>query len=169
MNTFFKDGLRWLLLFLLCAWCTWNLVIASKLKSFSLIILKKTTPIYLSIILIKNRKNHFMFAFYLMFLFFFKFLLTSLIVKELIKHKNKFNKKVFHDRENSENRFSEFSYFMKGFKKYIWTFSLHNETLSWNTYFMKCSEINISQCILAIMTICLQLLGKTKDMVCVIN
>ena len=50
-----------------------------------------------------------MFAFYLMFLFFFKFLQTSLIVKELIKHKNKFNKKVFHDRENSENRFSGFS------------------------------------------------------------
>ena len=64
-----------------------------------------------------------MFAFYLMFLFFFKFLLTSLIVKELIKHKNKFNKKVFHDRENSENRFSEFSYFMKGLKKYIMNIS----------------------------------------------
>ena len=64
-----------------------------------------------------------MFAFYLMFLFFFKFLQTSLIVKELIKHKNKFNKKVFHDRENSENRFSEFSYFMKGLKKYIMNIS----------------------------------------------
>ena len=64
-----------------------------------------------------------MFAFYLMFLFFFKFLLTSLIVKELIKHKNKFNKKVFHDRENSENRFSEFSYFIKVFKKVIMNIS----------------------------------------------
>ena len=67
--------------------------------------------------LIKNRKNHFMFAFYCMF--YFKFLQTSLITKELIKHKNKFNRKVFHDRENSENRFSEFLYFMKGFKKYL--------------------------------------------------
>ena len=50
-----------------------------------------------------------MFAFYFMFPFSFKFLQTSLIRKELIKHKNKFNgKKVFHDRENSENRFSDF-------------------------------------------------------------
>ena len=40
----------------------------------------------------------------------------SLIIKELIKHENKSNRKVFHDRENSENRFSEFPYFMKGFK-----------------------------------------------------
>ena len=40
-----------------------------------------------------------------------------LIVKELNKHKNEFNRKVFQDRENSENRFSEFSCFMKGFKK----------------------------------------------------
>ena len=52
----------------------------------------------------------------LLFVFYFK---TSLIIKELVKHENKFNRKVFHDRENSENRFSEFSYFMKSFKKYI--------------------------------------------------
>ena len=59
-----------------------------------------------------------MFAFYSMFPYFFIFLQTSLIIKELTKHKNKYNRKVFHDRENSENRFSEFSYFMKCFKKY---------------------------------------------------
>ena len=64
-----------------------------------------------------------MFAFYFMFPFFFKFLQTSLITKELIIHKNKFNRKVFHDGENSENRFSEFSYFMKGFKKDIMNIS----------------------------------------------
>ena len=52
-----------------------------------------------------------------------KLLQTSLITKELIMHENKFNRKVFHDRENSENRFSEFSYFMKGLKKYIITIS----------------------------------------------
>ena len=51
----------------------------------------------------------------IIFAFYFK---TSLIIKELIKHENKFNRKVFHGIENSENRFSEFSYFMKGFKKY---------------------------------------------------
>ena len=48
-----------------------------------------------------------------------KLLQTLLIAQELIMHKNKFDRKVFHDRKNSENRFSEFSYFMKGFKKYI--------------------------------------------------
>ena len=47
-----------------------------------------------------------------------KLLQTLLIAQELIMHKNKFNRKVFHDRKNSENRFSEFSYFMKGFKEY---------------------------------------------------
>ena len=57
------------------------------------------------------------------FTFSFKFLQTSLIIKELIKHKNKFNRKVFHDRKNSENRFSEFWYFMKYFKKYIMNIS----------------------------------------------
>ena len=53
----------------------------------------------------------------------FKLLRTSLIIKELIKHGNKFNRKVFRDRENSENRFSEFSYFMKVFKKDIMNIS----------------------------------------------
>ena len=48
-----------------------------------------------------------------------KLLQTSLITKELIMHENEFNMKVFHNRKNSENLFSEFSYFMKGFKKYI--------------------------------------------------
>ena len=64
-----------------------------------------------------------MFAFYFMFTFSFKFLKTLLIIKELIKHENKFNRKVFHDRENSENQFSKFSHFMKGFKKYIMNIS----------------------------------------------
>ena len=58
-----------------------------------------------------------------MFTFSFKFLETSLIIKELIKHENKFNRKVFDDSENSENRFSEFSCFMKCFKKYIMNIS----------------------------------------------
>ena len=55
-----------------------------------------------------------MFAFYFMFTFSCKFLQTSLIIKELIKHENKLNRKVFYDRENFENRFSDF---MKDFKK----------------------------------------------------
>ena len=46
-----------------------------------------------------------------------------MITKELIKHENKLNSKVFHDRENSENRFSEFLYFMKCLKKYIMNIS----------------------------------------------
>ena len=46
-----------------------------------------------------------------------KFFQTSLTTKELIKHENKFNSKVFHGTKNSENRFSKFSYFTKGFKK----------------------------------------------------
>ena len=57
----------------------------------------------------------FMFNF---FMFTFKFLQTSLITKELIKHENKSNRKVFHNRESSKNRFSEFLCFIKGFKKY---------------------------------------------------
>ena len=45
------------------------------------------------------------------------------------------NSVVFHDRENSENRFSEFLYLMKCLKKYIMNISivfhdsLHNETI----------------------------------------
>ena len=54
---------------------------------------------------------HFKFAFYFMFTFSFKFSQTSLIIKELIKHENKFNRKVFHHRENSENRWN--THFMK--------------------------------------------------------
>ena len=46
-----------------------------------------------------------------------KFFQMSLTTKELIKHENKFNRKVFHGTKNSENRFSKFSYFTKGFKK----------------------------------------------------
>ena len=66
----------------------------------------------------KVRKTTLCLLFSFMFTFSFKFLQMSLITKELIKHENKFSRKVFHDRENSENRFSEFSYFMKGLKKY---------------------------------------------------
>ena len=81
------------------------------------------------------------------------FLQTSLIIKELIKHENKFNRKVFHDRENSENRFSEFSYFMKGI--YHEHFSVvYTMKLSRNMYFMKCSERNISQSMLAFIFDC---------------
>ena len=54
-----------------------------------------------------------------MFTFSFKFLQTSFRINELIKHESKFNRKVFHNRENSRNRFSGFSFFMKGFKKYL--------------------------------------------------
>ena len=82
-------------------------------------ILKKTTPIYLPFFLIKSTKNHLSLLFTFTLTFSFKFLQTSLIIKDLIKHENKFNREVFHDGENSENRFSEFSYFMKGFKKYV--------------------------------------------------
>ena len=71
-----------------------------------------------------------MFAFYFMFPFFFKFLQAPLITNELIKHKNKFNMKVFHDRENSENQFSEFSYFMKGFKKDV--INISRQFTQWN-------------------------------------
>ena len=83
----------------------------------------------------------------LIFTFYFK---TSLIINELVKHENKFNRKVFQDRENSENRFSEFSYFMKGFKKYIkniyrWftQWNYREIRISWNA--LK----EIFQCILA--------------------
>ena len=79
----------------------------------------------------KIRKTTLSLLFYFTFTFSFKFSQTSLIIKELIKHENNFNKKVFHDRENSENRFSEFSYIMKGSKSISWTFlgSLHNKTI----------------------------------------
>ena len=93
----------------------------------------------------KGRKTALSLLFTLTFTFSFKFLQTSLIIKNLIKHENKFNRKVFHNRENSEKRFSEFLYFMKGFKKKSYTFlgSLHNETnvkyafheMFWKKYF----------------------------------
>ena len=52
---------------------------------------------------------------------------TSLIIKELIKLENKFNRNVFHDRVFHD--FQNFHILSKGFKKYIWTFlgSLHDE------------------------------------------
>ena len=96
----------------------------------------------------KVRKTTLCLLFAFVFTFSFKFLQTSSIIKELIKHENKFSRKVFHYRENSENRFSEFSYFMKGI--YHEHFSVvYTMKLSRNMYFMKCSEINISQSMLA--------------------
>ena len=44
---------------------------------------------------------------------------VDVIDNKLIKHENKFNRKVFHEQENSESQFSEFSCFMKGYKKYM--------------------------------------------------
>ena len=49
-----------------------------------------------------NAKNHFKFAFYFMLTFSLKFSRTPLIIKELIKDENKFNKKLFHVRESSK-------------------------------------------------------------------
>ena len=88
---------------------------------------ERTTPTYLSNFLIWNR------LYTLLFIFSIKLLQTSLIINELIKHENQFNWEVFHDRGNSENRFSEFCYFTECFKNYCisWTFlgSLHDETI----------------------------------------
>ena len=111
-------------------------------------ILKKLLESIFQFFQCKVRKTTLWLLFTFMFTFSFKFLQTSLIIKELIKHENKFNRKVFHDRENSENRFSEFSYFMKGI--YHEHFSVaYTMKLSRNMYFMKCSERNISQSMLA--------------------
>ena len=82
-------------------------------------ILKKLLESPFQFVQYKVRKTTLCLLFTFMFTFSFKFLQTSLITKELIKHENKFNRKAFYDRENSENWFSEFSYFMKGLKKYI--------------------------------------------------
>ena len=78
---------------------------------------EKVIPICLANFLIYMKYEKPIYVFYFMFTFSFKFLKTSFILNELVKHENKFNRKVFHDRENSENQFSDFSYFMKGFKK----------------------------------------------------
>ena len=50
--------------------------------------------------------------------------------------------------------FQNFHISWKASKDISWTFlgSLHKETLSWNTYFMKYSKRNILQCILALIT-----------------
>ena len=120
---FFTEDLRWLLLVLLCASYTWN---CNLFHSSG----ERTTLTY-QIFWYKLYKIGcicLLFAF--MFTFSIKFLQTSLMIKELIKHKNKFNRKVFHDRENSENRFSEFWYFMKYFKKYIMNIS--RQFTRWN-------------------------------------
>ena len=84
-------------------------------------ILKKLLESIFQFFQYKVRKTTLCLLFTFMFTFSFKFLQTSLITKEFISMKT--NRKVFHDRENSENRFSEFSYFMKGLKKYIMNIS----------------------------------------------
>ena len=80
--------------------------------------------------LIWNTKNHFKLAFYFMLTVSLKFSQTSLIIKELIKYENKFNRKVFRNFFLKIN-FKNF-HFMKGSKKgYHEHFSvvLHNETI----------------------------------------
>ena len=86
-------------------------------------ILKKLLESIFQFFQFEVRETTLCLLFTFMFTFSFKLLQTSLITKELIKHKNKFNRKVFHDRENCENQFSEFTYFMKGLKKYIMNIS----------------------------------------------
>ena len=86
-------------------------------------ILKKLLESIFQFFQYKVRKTTLCLLFTFMFTFSFKFLQTSLITKELIKHENKFNSKVFHDRENSENQFSKFPYFMTEFKKDIMNIS----------------------------------------------
>ena len=48
--------------------------------------------------------------------------------------------------------FQNFDISWNALKSILWTFlgSLHDEKLSWNAYFMKCFEKNVSQCILAL-------------------
>ena len=67
----------------------------------------------------------------------FKCSQTSLIIKELIKHENKFNRKAFHDREKSKNRFSEFSVF------YEWGQKVYHEHFL-VVYTMNYREMRIS-------------------------
>ena len=100
--------------------------------------------------LIWNTKNHFKLAFYFMLTVSLKFSQTSLIIKEFIKYENKFNRKVFRNFFLKIN-FKNF-HFMKGSKKgYHEHFSVvYTMKLLWNTNFMKWSERNISQCILAL-------------------
>ena len=86
-------------------------------------ILKKLLESIFQFFQYKVRKTTLCLLFTFMFTFAFKFLKTSLITKELIKREDKFNRKAFHDWENSENSFSEFSYFMKCFKKYMMNIS----------------------------------------------
>ena len=83
-----------------------------------------------------------------MFPFSFNFSQTSLIIKELIKYENKFNRKVFHDKENSENQFSIFIFHETLQKGYHEHFSVVY-TMSVKYIFQAMSERNISQCILA--------------------
>ena len=49
-----------------------------------------------------------MFAFYFYFTFSVKYLQPSLIIRELIKHENKFNRKVFHDKDYQKNKINNF-------------------------------------------------------------
>ena len=107
----------------------------------------------------KLRKTTLRLLFTFMFTFCFKFFQTSLITKELIKHENKFNREnsftiVFHDRENSQNSiFRIFIFHERPLKVYHEHFLVvYRMKLLSNTYFMKRSERNISQCILVLRT-----------------
>ena len=64
-------------------------------------------------------KKHFMCTFYNYLNYIFFWIFVDAIDNKKINHENKFNRKAFHEQENSENWFSEFSCFMKGNKKYF--------------------------------------------------
>ena len=71
-----------------------------------------------------------------------------------IKHEIKFNRKVFHEEENSENWFSELHVSWTAIKSISRTFCVvYRVKLTWNDYFIVWSEIYISQCILAFKTL----------------
>ena len=78
-----------------------------KIKTFSFIILEKLLQSINQFFNMKYKKPLYV-CFLLLFIFSFKFLQTLLIIKESIKHESKFNRKVSHNRGNSEDRFSEF-------------------------------------------------------------
>ena len=82
--------------------------------------------------------------------FFFKCFQTSLIIKEWIRHENKFNRKVFsRTRKFWKTIFRIFMFHERLEKVYHEHFMVvYTMKLSWNAYSMKCSERNISLSIL---------------------
>ena len=99
---------------------------------------------------------------------------TSLITKELIKHENKFNGRVFHDRENCENWFSEFSYFMGGLRGVSWAFlgDLRGEAVV-GCVFHGMLWGDMSHCILAlrsyVLSLVYQLVMQYLNTMCISN